>query len=510
VNLNNIGIKNSTLGNGYNEVEEDSEIVFGDDAPDVYVYDVEGEVYYARGYKDNEGIIYSQNYILTGDEETGNEDEIPIIEPDNPEDWVFDSATGIITSYIGPDVETLIIPNSIEGVAVTSIEGPASWKGVLSGKNINNVIVTRGISQIGDYAFYSTSSMISLTIPNTVNRIGYYAVRYCNNLASITIPGSVKLIEMSAFERCNKMTQVILQEGIEEISVDAFSECTALTSISIPNSVRKMSNAFYLCDDLIQIDVDMAENVLPGAPWGATNATIIWGTDPVINFSNPDLWEFDSETGTITKYLGTPNLALLVIPAEIGGVNVKSIKGNTTNSISYDGILKDTNIQNLVISNGITKIDRSAFENCSSLKSVTLPNTVTSIGQYAFDTCSNLTNIIIPNSVTNINPQAFISCSELTDITLSSEITSISNQTFAYCYKLSNIIIPNKVTFISSDAFQSCTLLTSVEISSSVTYIDSSAFSSCTNLLDITVNKPENSIQYAPWGATNATVTWNP
>jgi type II secretory pathway pseudopilin PulG len=62
VNLNNIGIKNSTLGNGYDEVVENSEIIFGDEAPDVYVYDANGEVYYAKGYKDGNDTIYSQTY----------------------------------------------------------------------------------------------------------------------------------------------------------------------------------------------------------------------------------------------------------------------------------------------------------------------------------------------------------------------------------------------------------------------------------------------------------------
>ncbi len=52
--------------------------------------------------------------------------------------------------------------------------------------------------------------------------------------------------------------------------------------------------------------------------------------------------------------------------------------------------------------------------------------------------------------------------------------------------------------------------LTSITIPISVTTINSYAFRYCTNLTEINVKKAQNTIVYAPWGAENATVTWNP
>ena len=69
--------------------------------------------------------------------------------------------------------------------------------------------------------------------------------------------------------------------------------------------------------------------------------------------------------------------------------------------------------------------------------------------------------------------------------------------------------IPDGLTEIKSYLFYNCTALTSIAIPDSVTYIDYYAFEGCTNLTSITVEgKSEGEIKGAPWGATNATVTW--
>jgi type II secretory pathway pseudopilin PulG len=78
VNLENINIKNSELGAGYTEVAENSEITLGIDAPDVYIYDAAGELYYAKGYKDGGKIIYAQSYTIEG----------------WPENWAYNTVTG--------------------------------------------------------------------------------------------------------------------------------------------------------------------------------------------------------------------------------------------------------------------------------------------------------------------------------------------------------------------------------------------------------------------------------
>lgn len=70
------------------------------------------------------------------------------------------------------------------------------------------------------------------------------------------------------------------------------------------------------------------------------------------------------------------------------------------------------------------------------------------------------------------------------------------------------VMLPDSLTTIGSSAFGNCERLTSIAIPASISSIDESAFYFCTNLTAVTVNKPQNSISGAPWGATNAQVIW--
>lgn len=118
-------------------------------------------------------------------------------------------------------------------------------------------------------------------------------------------------------------------------------------------------------------------------------------------------------------------------------------------------------------------------------------------------------NVEIPSGITSISSEAFYNCTGLTSIEIPSSVTSISSYAFNDCTGLTSIEIPSSLTSISDSAFNGCTGLTSIEIPSSVTSIGNSAFANCTNLTSIVVHKAEGSITGAPWGATNATVTWD-
>lgn len=65
--------------------------------------------------------------------------------------------------------------------------------------SIQYVIIGDGVLSIGDYAFYSCTSLISITIPESVGSIGSKAFAYCSRLASITIPEGVTRIGNMAF-----------------------------------------------------------------------------------------------------------------------------------------------------------------------------------------------------------------------------------------------------------------------------------------------------------------------
>lgn len=151
---------------------------------------------------------------------------------------------------------------------------------------------------------------------------------------------------------------------------------------------------------------------------------------------------------------------------------------------SWDGIYQ-LNLFSIDVPEGVTSIPEWFCNDCQVLKQANLPSGITSIGSHAFYGCYQLTHIHIPESVTAIGDYAFGSCRCLESITLPSALATIGEGAFTITHLLS-IVIPSSVTRIGTDAF-----------------------TWCDNLTSIVINKPENSISGAPWGATNATVTWD-
>ena len=73
-------------------------------------------------------------------------------------------------------------------------------------------------------------------------------------------------------------------------------------------------------------------------------------------------------------------------------------------------------VTKLVIPEGTTRIEDSAFSGWMSLEEVVLPDTIEYIGENAFYGCYNLSEINIPESVTEIGDGAFNDCYSLTRI----------------------------------------------------------------------------------------------
>ena len=136
----------------------------------------------------------------------------------------------------------------------------------------------------------------------------------------------------------------------------------------------------------------------------------------------------------------------------------------------------DSDIETVIIEDGVTTIAEDVFSGCDNLTSVTIPDSVITIGKNAFFSCNGLTSITLPDSVITIGVGAFESCTKLTSITIPGSVTKISERVFRKCSSLSNIIIPEGVTSIGSDAFIYCSNLANITISDSVTLIDPSAF----------------------------------
>jgi len=128
----------------------------------------------------------------------------------------------------------------------------------------------------------------------------------------------------------------------------------------------------------------------------------------------------------------------------------------------------------VIIGNGVTSIDQSAFQN-NALASITIPNSVTSIGNYAFAQ-NGLTSLVLGNSLQTIGDEAFIGPgNQIAALTIPNSVTSIGNYAFQ-SNAIAALTIPNSVTSIGNSAFANNAIAGSLIIPNSVTSIGSYAF----------------------------------
>ncbi len=312
----------------------------------------------------------------------------------------FDKSSGTITDC-DETVTSANIPSEIDSVAVTSIGKLAFY----SCSSLTSVTIPDSVTYIGAWAFDSCSSLTSVTIPNSVTNIGDYAFYSCNSLTSVAIPDSVTYIGAGAFDDTAiynaeeqwvdnvlyigkwliKAKEDIIGEysicqGTVGIAGEGFLSCCSLTTVTIPNSVISIGDRAFFDTSLTNVIIpDSVTSIGHQAFSYCSNLTGIWVDEGNISYCNDEFGVlFDAGKKT-----------LLQAPCGISG--------------------------EYAIPNGVTSIDVEAFENCSNLTGVEIPDGVTSIGFLALSG-TGLTSVTIPASVTSIGNYAFYDCINLTSV----------------------------------------------------------------------------------------------
>ena len=217
--------------------------------------------------------------------------------------WLFDRSSGTLT---------------ISGQG--SMYNGKQWDFIR--KELKHVVITNGVTNIGEEAFRLCSALTSITIADSVKSIGKYAFAGCSSLTEINIPDSVTRIDERAFYSCSKLRsidmsdnvtyvgylpfegtpwwntqiagdspvivgkvvyygqnckgEVVLPDGVKSIASTAFRNCTALTSVTIPESMTSIGDyAFQGCTGLTSITIpDSVTSISKNAFSGCKELTI--------------------------------------------------------------------------------------------------------------------------------------------------------------------------------------------------------------------------------------------
>ena len=138
------------------------------------------------------------------------------------------------------------------------------------------------LRKIGNNAFGGNTSLTSLSLPAGLTSIGEFAFAYCNNISKIIYsnPSDTQntptpmQIKRNAFFSCTSLTSLSLPAGLTSIGTSAFAECHNISEISCANPVPPSlgDDVFSGVDNetcLLSIPTDSYYDYLLAQQWGA-------------------------------------------------------------------------------------------------------------------------------------------------------------------------------------------------------------------------------------------------
>lgn len=148
------------------------------------------------------------------------------------------------------------------------------------GKNAGDCLAAGGFAFDGQHPEYHhvNCNLINLIIYPSISVIPDGFCWACSSVKNIQIPDSITKIGTGAFGGCHALGKIKLPASIQTIMGGAFYNCTSLKSIEIPVSIQTIEGGAFYDSALETIRIHKPYGSISGAPWGATNANVIWDT----------------------------------------------------------------------------------------------------------------------------------------------------------------------------------------------------------------------------------------
>ena len=344
---------------------------------------------------------------------------------------------------------------------LTSVSLPKTLKSIRTGAfnycpNLKNVSIPKKVKAIGMGAFNNTG-ISSVVIPKGVVNIGNYTFEHCENLKSVSIPSSVRSIGDSAFARCENLTSVSIPSSVKSIGTRAFDSCGKLTTVKIPvsglNSIGQY--AFNKCVKLSGFEIPLSvTNIGDYAFSGCTELCRVWINEkqkdnlPVHVFNNCPYLTFDENRYAMIgdQFTDGPITYIVSNPA---------INGTGTVDVLSIGAEEEK----IVIPATVEFSDKYGF--AKTRYKVT--NISGMLSQY--NVSKKVKTLVIGSNVSSIANEAFAGCPELESVTGGSGLKTIGARAFANCPKLKVFSISSKsLKKIGAYAFNADKALTTLQV----------------------------------------------
>lgn len=142
---------------------------------------------------------------------------------------------------------------------------------------LTSVDMPDNVIAIGDNGFYRCPKLSLTSLPSGITSLPTAAFQYCPKLALTTFPSGLTSIGAYAFKQGTGLASITLPPALTTIGDFAFANCTGLETVKFTSTVSSIpGGVFSGCPKLSTIYVPWSQGQVANAPWGASNATIVY------------------------------------------------------------------------------------------------------------------------------------------------------------------------------------------------------------------------------------------
>lgn len=343
-----------------------------------------------------------------------------------------------------------------------------------------HVEIPHGVTAVGKWAFAYNKNLSSITVPDGVTVIYQGAFQYCTLLTEVSLPESLVHIEGYAFQHCESLERLDLPTGLKELGMYAFEYCKKLRHIALPQNVTAVEKSTFAHCDLLE-SVRFCGALTNIDAWAFSYCSRLRD----VIFDNIDGTMTLNETAFASSY----RIRLSVPGVGAWCENVDRPFFDTWRALHeatvFDGLwVNGVRAEQVSLDEGTKHISRGAFAFISGISAVTACEGLDSVGECAF-LGSPVRSVVLPDGVRKIGREAFSNCTALSSVTLSAGLEIIEKSAFSTCSALTHVSIPSTVKHIGKFAFCSCRSLTSIELPPTLESIGDYAFATCDVLSNI-------------------------
>ncbi len=287
---------------------------------------------------------------------------------------------------------------------------------------------------------------------------------------TVVVPGQiggfrVTAIADGAFFMRDKLQTLILPDSVETIRDFALQECRALRRLVLPRNLRSLGKMAISGSPLlekVELPAECEKYVLREGILFSADGTSLLLCPPA---------------GGLCEY---------AVPEGVRRIEKQAFNDCTT-------------LQKVTLPEGLQSIDELAFSN-TGLREVDLPDSLTELGNYAFSSCRHLRRISLGESLWRINGGCLAGCCALKEIglhplnpALQLEDGFLLDDTgrVLICAvpgrMRGKVILPHRIRELEDYAFASCDRMTHLRLHEDVERIGSCAFGECSALQKIRI-----------------------